>query len=104
MRIAVLSVIAFGLIAAAPSRDQALKIMHDRHEGMEMIGKANKVLPRTCRELAQPCRRPLVRRGHRQPLPQGVGLVPQGHRSRARQDRGQARNLAELARFHRQAP
>jgi cytochrome c556 len=46
MRIAVLSVIAVGLIAAAPSRDQALKIMHDRHEGMEMIGKANKVLHR----------------------------------------------------------
>ena len=34
---------------------------------------------------------------------QGVGLVPQGHRPRARQDRRQARNLAELARFHRQA-
>jgi cytochrome c556 len=46
MRIAVLSVIAVGLIAAAPSRDQLLKIMHDRHEGMETIGDANKVLHR----------------------------------------------------------
>jgi cytochrome c556 len=46
MRIAVLSVIAFGLIAAAPSRDQALKIMHDRHEGMETIGKTAKALHR----------------------------------------------------------
>jgi cytochrome c556 len=46
MRVAVLSVIAFGLIAAAPSRDQALKIMHDRHEGMETIGDANKVIHR----------------------------------------------------------
>jgi cytochrome c556 len=46
MRIALLSVVAFGLIAAAPSRDQALKIMHDRHEGMEMIGKSAKAINR----------------------------------------------------------
>ena len=46
MRIALLSVIAVGLIAAAPGRDQALKIMHDRHEGMETIGKAAKALHR----------------------------------------------------------
>jgi cytochrome c556 len=46
MRVALLSVIAVGLIAAAPSRDRALKIMHDRHEGMESIGNANKVLHR----------------------------------------------------------
>ena len=46
MRVAVLSVIAVGLIAAAPSRDQALKIMHDRHEGMETIGKNAKAINR----------------------------------------------------------
>jgi cytochrome c556 len=46
MRVALLSVIAIGLIAAAPSRDRALKIMHERHEGMETIGDANKVLRR----------------------------------------------------------
>ena len=63
MRVAVLSVIAFGLIAAAPSRDQALKIMHDRHEGMETIGKsATRSQPRAGRKLAQPRQRPLVRR------------------------------------------
>jgi cytochrome c556 len=31
------------MFAPAPSRAAALKIMHDRHEGMEAIGKANKV-------------------------------------------------------------
>jgi hypothetical protein len=46
MRIALLSVIAFGLIGAAPGRDQALKIMHERHEGMEMIGKTTKAINR----------------------------------------------------------
>jgi cytochrome c556 len=46
MRVALLSVIAVVLIAAAPSRDQLLKIMHERHEGMETIGDANKVLRR----------------------------------------------------------
>jgi len=46
MRIVVLGVIAFGLIAAAPSRDQALKIMHERHEGMETIGKSAKAINR----------------------------------------------------------
>jgi cytochrome c556 len=46
MRIALLGVIAFGLIAAAPSRDQALKIMHERHEGMETIGKSVKAINR----------------------------------------------------------
>ena len=46
MRIALLGVIAFGLIAAAPSRDQALKIMHERHEGMETIGKSAKAINR----------------------------------------------------------
>ena len=46
MRIVVLGVIAFGLIAAAPSRDQALKTMHERHEGMETIGKSAKAINR----------------------------------------------------------
>ena len=34
------------LLAAAPPKDQALKIMHDRHEAMEGLGKAMKTLHR----------------------------------------------------------
>ncbi len=34
------------LLAAAPAKDQALKIMHDRHEAMEGLGKAMKTLHR----------------------------------------------------------
>ena len=34
------------MLAAAPSKDQALKIMHDRHETMEGLGKAMKALHR----------------------------------------------------------
>ena len=37
---------AAGAIAAPLSKTTALKIMHERHEGMETIGKANKVLRR----------------------------------------------------------
>jgi cytochrome c556 len=34
------------MLAATPSKDQALKIMHDRHEAMERLGKAMKELHR----------------------------------------------------------
>ena len=34
------------LLAAAPSKEQALKIMHERHEAMEGLGKAMKTLHR----------------------------------------------------------
>ena len=34
------------MLAAAPSKDQALKIMRIRHEGMEALGKAMKTLHR----------------------------------------------------------
>jgi len=37
---------AMVLLAAAPTKAQALSIMHERHEGMETIGKANKALHR----------------------------------------------------------
>ena len=37
---------AAGAIAAPLSKQAALKIMHERHEGMEAVGKANKVLRR----------------------------------------------------------
>lgn len=37
---------AAGAIAAPLSKTAALKIMHERHEGMEAVGKANKVLRR----------------------------------------------------------
>ena len=47
----VLAVSAVALIASVAvakplSKDAALKVMHERHEGMEAIGKANKVLRR----------------------------------------------------------
>jgi cytochrome c556 len=32
------------MFAPAPSKDAARKVMHDRHEGMEAIGKANKLI------------------------------------------------------------
>jgi cytochrome c556 len=35
------------MIAVAPGKDQALKIMHERHEAMEGLGKAMKRLHRT---------------------------------------------------------
>ena len=34
------------MLAAAPTKDQALKIMHERHEAMEGLGKAIKTLHR----------------------------------------------------------
>ena len=37
---------AMVMLAAAPSKDQALKIMHERHEAMEGLGKAMKALHR----------------------------------------------------------
>jgi cytochrome c556 len=37
---------AAGALAAPLSKQAALKIMHERHEGMEAVGKANKVLRR----------------------------------------------------------
>jgi len=37
---------AAGALAAPLSKQAALKIMHERHEGMEAIGKANKALRR----------------------------------------------------------
>jgi cytochrome c556 len=47
MRIALLAATAFGLLAAAPpARQQLLRIMHERHEGMEDIGNKNKILRR----------------------------------------------------------
>ena len=47
MRIALFAATAILLIAAAPpTKQRLLSIMHDRHEGMEAIGKANKALHR----------------------------------------------------------
>jgi cytochrome c556 len=37
---------AAGALAAPMSKQAALKIMHERHEGMETVGKTNKVLRR----------------------------------------------------------
>jgi cytochrome c556 len=37
---------AMVLLAPAPTKAQALAIMHERHEGMETIGKTNKALHR----------------------------------------------------------
>jgi cytochrome c556 len=50
MRIVVFAAAAVALIAAAPpTRDRLLKVMHERHEGMETIGKANKAIGRELR-------------------------------------------------------
>ena len=47
MRIASFAATAVFLIAAAPpTKQQLLSIMHERHEGMETIGKANKAIHR----------------------------------------------------------
>jgi cytochrome c556 len=47
MRVVLFAATAVALIAAAPpSKDQLMKVMHDRHEGMESIGKANKAIRR----------------------------------------------------------
>ncbi len=45
--VASLTLLAAAAALAAPlSKQAALKIMHERHEGMEAVGKANKVLRR----------------------------------------------------------
>ena len=45
--VASLTLLAATAVIAAPlSKQAALKIMHERHEGMEAVGKANKVLRR----------------------------------------------------------
>jgi cytochrome c556 len=45
--VACLALIAATAAVAAPlSKQAALKIMHERHEGMEAVGKANKILRR----------------------------------------------------------
>lgn len=45
--VASLSLLAATAALAAPlTKDAALRIMHDRHEGMEAVGKANRVLRR----------------------------------------------------------
>jgi cytochrome c556 len=47
MRMILLAAAALALIAAAPpTRAALLSVMHDRHEGMETIGKANKAINR----------------------------------------------------------
>ena len=50
MRFSVVACLAFfagtAALAAPLSKQAALKIMHERHEGMEAIGKANKLLRR----------------------------------------------------------
>ena len=38
--------VAAAALAAPLSKQAALKIMHERHEGMEAVGKANKILRR----------------------------------------------------------
>ncbi len=51
--VASLALIAATTAIAAPlSRQAALRIMHERHEGMEAVGKANKLLRREITESA----------------------------------------------------
>lgn len=44
--VSALALVASVAVAKPLSKDAALKVMHERHEGMEAIGKANKVLRR----------------------------------------------------------
>jgi cytochrome c556 len=46
MRIALIAAGGLFLLAAAPSKDQLMSVMHERHEGMETIGKNFKALNR----------------------------------------------------------
>ena len=43
------------MLAAAPSKADALRIMHDRHEGMETIGKNSKTLRRELTSAGSEC-------------------------------------------------
>ncbi len=78
------------------TKEEALKIMHERHEGMEKIGKATKTIKRTLEspspDLADD---PEGRGDDRRPCRQVADLVPARHRTRRRQDPRQARDLAE---------
>src|SRR4051794_8640588 len=44
--VSAIALIASVAVAKPLSKDAALKVMHERHEGMEAIGKANKILRR----------------------------------------------------------
>ena len=83
---------AMMLLAAAPPKDQALKIMHDRHEAMEGLGKAMKTLHRELNfGQARHQRHPRPDRDdggrRRRKIPE---LVPGRNRPRRRQDRARS--------------
>jgi hypothetical protein len=86
---------AAGALAAPLSKQAALKIMHERHEGMETVGKTNKVLRREV--TADSPSIPELRSAA------GTMLVPEGHWPGTRQDWRQARNLARPEGLLRQA-
>jgi hypothetical protein len=44
--VSTIALVASVAVAKPLSQDAALKVMHDRHEGMESIGKANRDLRR----------------------------------------------------------
>ena len=92
-------------LAAAPvSGAKAQAIMHERHEGMEAIGKADKALNRELKSASPDLAAVRAsRRDDRDLARKASGLVPGRHRPRRRQDQRQARNLANAAGFRRQA-
>ncbi len=80
------------------SGEQAKSIMHERHEGMETIGKSNKAIKREL-EGGSPDLGVVRASAARisDPVDQGFRLVSRGHRPGHRQDRRQAGDLAETS-------
>ena len=87
--------------AAAPAtKEEALKVMHERHEGMEQIGKSTKTIKRQLDSSAPDvARNPEGGGDDRRSGCQVAELVPARHWPRRRKDRRQGRDLAELGDF-----
>ena len=104
MRIVPISIAVSAAFAAtaglsAVSGTKAKRISHERHEGMESIGKAFKVLHREFDSPAPNAATVKLRQSGGVPGGQVVLLVRQGLRRRSRQDGRQARDLADWPDF-----
>ena len=88
--------------AATPvSAERAQQLFHERHEGMEKVGKANKTI-RQQLESGSPDLA-VVRSDDRGSCLQVIGLVPRGHRAgRASKDPRTPGDLAETRGFRRE--
>ena len=91
--------------AAPATKQEALKIMHDRHEGMEQIGKATKAIGQQLKaENPNVGDHPDECGDHQRPRRQVGELVPGRYRPGRRQDPREGRDLAEVRRFRSQGP